>query len=241
MKTSSFISGLFFVLLLGIALTVEANDLNGEQTATLHPPEYEMKGGLQSGGFAISAKMGTLGYGFDLTKAIIPNLNVRFGLNHFLLHYEGTQGVEQIAYDVDVRLKTFSFLLDWHPFKEKFRLSAGVFHNSNEMTGIGVPTKTYTIGGKMYTPAKLGNVDGTVDFQKYAPYLGVGLGNAVVKDKRFGFVIDLGVVFQNSPQVTLKAQGLLEPTAEQEGDVEDDIKNLKFYPVFSMGLTYRLF
>ncbi|MCI0495110.1 hypothetical protein L0Z72_08870, partial [candidate division KSB1 bacterium] len=120
MKTNTIIGGLFFVLLLGITIAVNANDQNGTQSATAHSPEYNMDRGLQSGGFAISAKMGTLGYGFDLTKAIIPHLNFRVGLNHFLFHYEGTQGTEAIAYDVDLRLHSLSFLVDWHPFKEKF-------------------------------------------------------------------------------------------------------------------------
>ncbi len=222
-------------------LELKAPDVNPGTTHQFKPNMAYSGPGLQLGGFAISGKIGTLGYGFELTKAIIPFLNARIGLNHFAFKYQGREGAEQIEFDIDLKLNTFTMLLDWHPFKEKFRLSFGVIHNGNEASGTGRPTKNYKVGGKIYTPEKLGDIDGIVDFQKFAPFLGIGLGNAVQQNKRFGFIVDFGLLFQNSPKVTMEAEGLIEPTTEQEGDVEDDIKGFNLYPVLSIGFSYRLF
>lgn len=131
-------------------------------------------------------------------------------------------------------------MIDWFPFDNQIYLSGGFLYNTNKIEGNGTPLKTYTIGAKIYTPEKLGRLFATVEPKiKVSPYLGFGWGNSVKAGKGLGFRFDAGMIYQGAPDVTLQANGLIEPTAEQEPDVENDLRNLKYYPVLSFGLTYK--
>ncbi|MGD8777483.1 MAG: hypothetical protein PVH88_00800 [Ignavibacteria bacterium] len=191
-------------------------------------------------GTAISLKAGSLGLGFEATRTIFQNLNGRVAINYFSYNYNGESKSGDVNYDLDFNLLSFTVFFDWFPFESGFHLSGGFLYSNNNIEGLGKPTRTYTVGGTIYTPEKLGNLNAKVEPSlKFSPYLGLGWGNAVEQDKKLGFLVNLGIIYQGSPDVTLTAKGLLEPTAEQEPDVENDIRNLKYYPVLTIGLTYQ--
>ena len=88
-------------------------------------------------------------------------------------------------------------------------------------------------------------MNGVVDFKSTAPYFGVGWGNAT--NGRFGLALDLGVVLQGIPQVSLTATGLVssDPNFVQElnrevQELENDISAFKYYPVISLGQSMNL-
>lgn len=192
-------------------------------------------------GTALSLRVGSLGIGLEAVQSIKPTINIRVGINYFTYSYKMKNEAVYVEYDMDINAFSISALVDWFPFKGEFHFSGGLLYNGNYTKGIGISTRTYTIGGKEYTPEKLGTLSVKVEPKlKFSPYLGLGWGNAVRADKKFGFAVDIGMIYQGSPDVTLTADGLMEPTAEQEPDVENDIKNLRFYPVISFGLTYKL-
>ena len=150
-------------------------------------------------------------------------------------------GAERVLFNSTLKLRTIEALFDWHPFAEKFKISFGLIHNQNELSGIIVPTRTYTFGGLEYEPDKMGTINGLVKFKKNAPYFGIGLGNAVGAGQKVGFAIDIGAVFQGPPQVYMEADGLITPTAEQAQSIQNDLSGLKVYPVVTLGFTFKLF
>ena len=189
---------------------------------------------------SIALRVGSLGVGVEATRSFTSTINGRFGLNYFTYNYNGQNSAGDVLYDLDLNLFSFSLLADWYPFKADFHISGGLLYNSNKIEGVGTPARSFIVGGTIYTPEKLGTLDAKVEPNlKLSPYLGLGWGNAVNADKKLGFVVDIGMIYQGSPDVTLTANGLMEPTSEQEPNVEDDIKNLRFYPVISLGLTYQ--
>jgi hypothetical protein len=101
------------------------------------------------------------------------------------------------------------------------------------------PIKTYSDGNIQYTPDKLGILSADITFQKVAPYIGIGLGNVTGGDRGFGLTFDLGTFYQGGPKVSMSATKLLEPSASQSGQLEDNLKWFKFYPVLSIGLAYK--
>jgi hypothetical protein len=110
---------------------------------------------------------------------------------------------------------------------------------------VSVPSGSYSIGNRTYTGAEVGTITGTVDFASSAPYFGVGWGNAT--SGRLGIALDLGLVFQGTPQVSLLTTGILssDPTFVQElnrevQELEDEIKEFKYSPVISLGLSLNL-
>ena len=195
-------------------------------------------------GFGIAAKVSTLGIGVEATAAFAPRVNGRVGVNFFKYSFSGAEG--DVEYDTDLKLRSFSLLLDLHPIPVRgLRLSGGLLFNRNKLEMESQPTSTYTIGDRTYTGAEGGALFGDVGFKSTAPYVGIGWGNAA--KSRIGIVFDLGVAFQGSPDVALTATGPIASDAtfreelnQEVREVEDDIKNFKYYPVVSLGISFRL-
>jgi len=193
--------------------------------------------------WAIGAKAGTLGLGGELTTDIVPQLNVRGSVQWFGLEVD--RGFEDIDYELDLDLLSPLLLLDWYPFGGSFRLSGGILFNESDVGLRAMPGEPVEIGGTTYTPAEVGTLTGRSDFNRIAPYIGIGWGNAVGRSKRLGLAMDAGVAFIGSPGVNLSATGPIasDPTfqanlAEEEDEIEDDLSDFRFYPVLSLSLYY---
>ena len=195
-------------------------------------------------GMGLAVKAGTLGIGVEATTTFAPKVNGRVGVNFFKYSFSSTKS--DIKYDIDLKLRSFSLFLDLHPIPMRgLRLTGGLIINNNELDMTGRPTGDYDIGGVIYTGAQVGNFGGSVGFKSTAPYLGIGWGNAALS--RIGVVLDLGVAFQGSPDVVLTATGPIASDAsfqedldQEVEDVEEDIKNFKYYPVISLGISIKL-
>jgi hypothetical protein len=195
----------------------------------------------------VTGKVGTTGLGADLTVPLVSNwLNLRGGYNLIELRPSTTQG--DISYKGDVHLESAPILLDLHPFHGSFRVTGGVYFNRNEIdlssaVGPGTVIGDTVIG----VPALLNaNVSWSEDF---APYLGIGWGNAADDNTldlpiAVGFSLDIGAFYQGSPDVTVTdASGLGYVTAAdlalEAQQIEDDLSDLKFFPVVTVGIHVR--
>lgn len=188
---------------------------------------------------AVTAKLGTLGLGVEGTFGLAEHFNARLGLNRY--DYDRSDTVSDIRYDFDLELRSISLFADWHPFGSAFRFTAGLMSNSNELTGSST-SDSLEIGGTTYSNVGL---DAKLDFDSAAPYLGVGWGNALAAGKGWGFNVDLGIMFQGAGNVSLTPTGagavFIDPAdiALEERNFDDDIKDFKYYPVFSFGVSYK--
>jgi hypothetical protein len=188
---------------------------------------------------AVTAKLGTLGLGVEGTFGLNEHFNARLGLNKF--NYDRTESLSDIEYDLDLKWQSISLLADWYPFGNPFRFTAGLMNNGNELSGSST-SSSLTIGDTDYVDIGL---DAKLDFDATAPYLGIGWGNALAADRGWGFNVDVGILFQGSGNVTLTPTGddaaLVDPddVSLEEQRFEDDIKDYKYYPVFSFGVSYR--
>lgn len=200
--------------------------------------------------FGLSVEAGTTGLGIHAVVPVQKQLNARIGTS--LLNYSFDGSTSNVDYDFKLKLKTLDALLDWYPADGAFRFTGGVVYNGNKITANGRPTAagTYTLNGNTYTAASAGTLNGQVDFRNFAPYLGIGWGNAVAGDKAgFGFNADLGVLFQGSPRTSLANNGCAAPApvcAQLAADVaaenvrlRDEVKDFKAYPVLRVGVSYR--
>jgi len=195
-------------------------------------------------GVGASAKVGTLGPGGDVTLGLSDAVSLRAGLN--ILSYsadiEDEEDVENI--NIKLKLQTVPVLLDWHPYKSNFRLSAGALINSNKVTLDADPGAVIEINDVEYGVDRL---EGELSFDRYSPYLGIGYGNAARGDQRLVFSFDLGLMYHGAPD--LEAQATASNPAQQAAldrdldaeleDVRDDLRSFKLYPVLSFGLSYR--
>lgn len=196
-------------------------------------------------GVSVGVKAGTLGAGVELEAQMTQTLSGRLGLNYFSYSYDGTE--DDIKYDFDATLQTVGALLDWHPFSNGFRISAGVMINGNELEGSAQATNgTYDIGDRTYSSGDVGTLTGDIEFNAVAPYIGIGTSTSFGKNGSFGFICDLGVMYQGEADVTFSADGILASNQtfmsdlkKEEQNLQDDLSNYEWYPVISVGFIYR--
>ena len=186
------------------------------------------------------AKAGTLGFGLEATWRPVPYLDVRGGFNSYT--YDSTAVEAGIDYDTSLNLDTFYATANLRPPMSPFRITAGLFSNSNEMSMVSQLSGTYDIGGMTYTAAEVGTINNVIGFDSTAPYLGFGadfrLANTI------GLNIDVGVLWQGEPIVGMSVTGPIgqDPSFQAELDAEtaalqSALDNFKAYPVASIGVS----
>jgi hypothetical protein len=195
-------------------------------------------------GWAVDVKAGTLGFGADLNRSIVPQvLNLRIGASFYTHSVDIDE--DDINYDSELTLGAIPIALDVFPFKNWFRLGGGILINMNEVTGTARPTGgTLQIGGTTYPVDEFGQLNGKVKFNRVAPYVGFGFNNPIKKKGHWGFFTDLGLFFHGSPNLNLNPsrsvpQALQADIDEEEQEVNDDIKDYKIFPVIQLGVSYK--
>jgi hypothetical protein len=157
-------------------------------------------------------------------------------------------------------------MLDFFPWRGKFRLSGGatVYNNKGFIGSLDVPNgNSFTLGNDKYYAS--GPLVGTGNFKlggNFGGRVSFGTGNLIPTKGRFTFQSELGIEFVSAPTVALgftgsvctSAQGAncasptnvsnftqfqTDVTAEQN-KLENDVNFVKFYPIVSIGIGYRI-
>jgi hypothetical protein len=100
--------------------------------------------------------------------------------------------------------------------------------------------------------------DSAVTFQKFAPLLSLGYGNLTSKG-HFAYTVEAGVAFHGTPEATLSLEGgackstflglicqdiatnagIQNDVAAQRQKINDDISDLKYYPILQFSIGYK--
>ena len=200
-------------------------------------------------GAASSASIGTTGVGLHLVLPYNDHVQFRAGLNGYSdSTSEATNGA---TYDFSARLRTADALVDYFPTAGSFRVTGGVIYNGSKVDLTARPDggASYTFNGTTYTAGAVGDIHGAVEFNKLAPYLGIGFGNTVKKEKGWAFTADLGVMFQGTPDVNLASSNctagastcsrLAADLAAESADLREKASDFQYYPVVRIGLSYK--
>jgi hypothetical protein len=193
-------------------------------------------------GQSIALKVGAFGVGAEYTHELTERLALRGGLYGSEWGFDVTES--GIRYEADVVWDSVVAGVDFHPSRSPLRLSAGLMKNDNRLELTSIPAGNITIGGTTYTPDEAGTLFGRVGPDDTATFLGVGWDWS--RDKRlFGMSLDLGLVDQGDPVVTLRGTGTLfgDPAFEQDIDaeieqIEDEI-DYGAVPFLSLGFQFR--
>lgn len=199
-----------------------------------------------AGDWSLGAAASTLGFGAEAGYSFNDRFGVRLGGYAFSLSQDGEES--GIEFDSNLDLSNVGAYLDWHPFAGAFRVSAGWFATDNGFDAVGNPGAggTYDIGGVTFTSAEVGTLRATAELGSSAPFLGAGWlwGRA---DGGLAWSLDLGVLFQDAPDIELTSTGgtlsdqpaLQDAIAQEEAELEDDIDQFDVYPVVTFGVSYR--
>lgn len=197
----------------------------------------------------VTADLGTTGAGFHLVVPMEKTLNGRFGVNYYKHDFDRRSG--GVNYDADARLQTYDVLFDWYAFDgSPFRLTGGVLYNASSASANARPDAdgNYRINGRGYRAADVGALEARVDFQKAAPYFGIGWGNALSQNKRWSFSGDLGAFYHGKAHVSLRetCSGgaitcivLRSDVQAEAARLREQLSDHKFFPVLRASVSYR--
>ncbi len=224
-----------FVVRVGVG--AETPRQGGKVGSSLRQPDSGSAGNV-----GITAKVGTLGAGAEVTLGLGDYFGLRVSGNR--ASWDGDKSSDEGTIAWDVELQTYGALLDIHPFGGGFRLSGGEMINKNKIRLHADLNEPVELNGQDY---QLSDFGGEVTFNSTAPYAGIGYGNAAGADGRWHFSCDFGVMFQGSPKVEAHAtasdpayQSAVDAALEKErAEIQDDANGFKYYPVISLGVSFR--
>ena len=201
---------------------------------------------------AVSATAGTSGLGVEFTSGLSENLRFRVLLNTLQLDEQTTE--EGIDYDAEWSSTNIGALLDWHPFKGRFRISGGVLRTDFSISlDSEANQQNYDIGDRTYSGEV--SLEGELNYGHAAPYIALGWASNLT-DSGLYFSAELGALFIGNPQLKVDANGTatspdinngnpidISNHPEFQADLETERQNLlneigdfNVYPVLQFGL-----
>lgn len=198
-------------------------------------------GAQSSDSVSVGVQGSTAGFGPEVAYSVSPTITLRGVGNYLAFDYDQT--VDGIDYDLGLDLASGGGFLDYHPMRNGFHLSVGALYNGSEADLTATAGPGATVGGFTVPAGQTANLRGDLDFDAaIAPYLGVGYDTTFTSRNNWSFVMRAGVLYQGDPNVTLTDSTSLVPPAELAAEasrIEDELDLLRFYPVVSVGVTYR--
>lgn len=212
---------------------------------------------------AISAEVGTLGYGGHITWGVNPKTDLVAGWNGGELDFDADIGGDDsiinwkkvfnenmatyegnLAFKADMNNPYLGVRL--RPWANNFNVSTGVIFNDNkyELSLENNTPATYTIDG---APKNLdAGTKITVDAEyrnTVAPYLTIGF--APSSNKRWGFFGEVGAAYVGDLKTNVSTNVDLATAPQDLKDVVEDVEkevqdaNLKIHPIVKAGVTVR--
>jgi hypothetical protein len=217
----------------------------------------------------VGFKIGIGGIGFDVATPLVPGrLNVRGGAGFFSYTYNGTINNEPV--NANLKLNNAEVMVDFFPFKGSFRLSAGTtVYNTTGLNGTTTVAggSKLTIGNNSYTSSPTNPLTANLAAGfggKAVPRFSLGWGNMVPKTGHIRFETELGVEITGTPNAawTYGGQACQNPSsgpacssgyasissipgasadiAAQNASLQSDLSSVKVFPIFSLGLSYKI-
>ena len=214
---------------------------------------------------AIQVKAGIAGAGLDVAVPLANRFNLRAGGSFF--SYNPNLVVDGIGVNGSIQLRSGSASVDIFPFGNAFRISPGVvFYNGNQISAVAsVPSgNTFTLNSVQYYSSSTAPVTGTFGLSfgnKVAPSLTLGFGNMIPrKGGHWSVPFEIGGEYiGTAPQISLRLTGttcqgtattncssIASNTMTQQNIVAEQAslnsnipQDLKFFPIISIGLSYK--
>jgi len=193
--------------------------------------------------FAISPNIGTKGVGIEASYKINDYLALRGGPNYLSFNDKSTISALRYGYNLD--FSDVGALVDVHPLKNAFRVTAGGFYGKSKVDFNATASSPVQVGNNFYTASQVGTIRGKVQGENFTPYLGVGYTRKWMTDENFYFDADLGVEFDNV-KTTLTSDGTASGNAAFQADLERERQKIgnffdfmQYYPVARMAVSYK--
>jgi len=185
----------------------------------------------------------TLGLGADVGLYVSEKVGLHLNAN-YLSYKSSSIKYESVDVTPEFRFLTVGVVGDYY-YDGGFFVSGGVYYNGNRVSARGNVTDEVKINEVTYTKYDVSSISGSIEFNKFAPYIGGGFRGQITKDW-FG-MFELGALIHGSPQSEFKyvianeevRQQLESDIAAEINSFNDDIGRFIIMPVIKFGATYR--
>lgn len=210
---------------------------------------------------SVGVSAGTTGIGIDLAAPVTDYLQLRAGYSFMPsisykddFDYKHNGKMNQTEVEAKLHMGDFKVLADVYPYRSSsFHVSAGFFIGKPEVVTLEntTPVTDFEPGEGFFIDDYLVGFDsdgyarGAIRVNSFKPYLGIGFGRAVPKD-RISMRFDMGVQFWGSPGVYEKQTGEYlkvekKDTGDHDNGVINTVSKITVYPVISFRLAGRIF
>lgn len=208
-----------------------------EQIKADHFLGYDGKG-------ALAINISTIGIGVEYAHNINRHLNGRIRLNLLQIsNFEQAMELGGAPTFVTANIDIFNtdLLLEYLPFRRKnFKLVVGGSFITSGKADVNVAyNEAIKYGDIIIEPEEIGDMTIGIDYAGFAPYMGLGWGRAVPR-KNVGFGIEIGTYYVGSPDVSLAATNMLADTSQEEGQLQENMNDYKWFPFLNLRLAFRL-
>lgn len=210
-------------------------------TAAPAPASPSVPGPLSRYGVTVS--VGTTGPALAVTTNLVPRLNARATVGFMAGSHQMEHVVdgETLAIDLNAHTVQAGLLVDYHPFGNGVRMSAGAMYTDRVARATLTPAEPIVVGDQTFEPEEVGSLTTEVKLgSAFAPYLGLGWGDAI--GGRMAFHLEVGAYYSGAPGVAMSGDGMIAPTAENAPVLEANLNRpaYSFYPELALGLSFRL-
>ena len=206
---------------------------------------------------AISAEVGTLGYGANIGWALNDKTELQAGWagGDVADLFGGDFDANDVNYEVDSDFSNPYLGVQLRPMANWFTMGAGIIVPDNDIEVTSNPNGgVYKVDGKQYNANDVGTLKGTIDHRnKLAPYATIGFRPNITNN--FGLFGELGAAYMGKTDATVNAVGGINTpvrdetgalTGETAGSVANKAQNeledknwLEWMPIVKVGATYR--
>jgi len=186
--------------------------------------------------------LATVGYARPMSSSV--GLRAEYGGWSTITRDDKTGGATATA---TLKLNHGGLFADWFPFQNGFRLVGGVTFNdiSLDLTAKLAGGDTISVGNKSNIAVTANDSYGVkLTFPSTTPYIGIGYGHQLSKDRGIGFYADAGLMvgtFTSQINTTLLTKGLVtQADIDKENQtLRDSLSSIGAVPSISLGLVYR--
>lgn len=199
----------------------------------------------QAAPLGVGANIGTPGVGLQVSGQISSMVVLRANVDGMSLSRD--EDYSDVSYDGKVKTLTGGLFADVHPGGGAFFVSGGAYAGERKIDLDAEPSAPVEIGGVTFTPAQVGRITGKASLSDFQPFLGMGFDNTFTSERGWGVRAMAGVAFSKKPKVELSASGgllsedpaFLARLRQEEADLREDAKDVRYFPVLQVGLTRR--
>lgn len=195
-------------------------------------------------GMGVSVVLSSNGIGAEVSKTITSNgkFVARLGgtyLSYDLKNYEIAFSSTKLVINGPVTLGSLGAYVDWHPFNNAIKVTGGVAYMVTGFKSNAVLKDSVKQGDISVSPNDVGKVNIEIKPASFAPYIGIGFGRAVPKN-RVGVSFEVGTYYIGSPTINFTTTGMLEPTTNQGKVLTSNLKDYNWLPKLSFNINIRL-